>query len=157
MRVLVTSLAVVSLSFAALAADDPAAAVIAVVKLDKGDWAPVFDSKPTALMKQYFTAAFNKSWAAAMSHNKDEPVLDGDPITGEQSVTGVALKSTKVSGDAGRTLVTAELVVSHDGEAARREFVVFTMAREAGIYKIDDIMGVGMPSLRAYFRKNYGG
>ena len=152
------ALALMSLSTAGLAGDDAAAPVVAVIKLDKGDWAPVFAEKPTALMKLYFTEGFNASWVAAMRHNHDEPVLDGDPVTGAQSVTAVKLQSTKVGQSGDATTVTAQVLISQEGEKKPQpETIVFTMKREAGAYRIDDISVPDQPSLRGYFRKKFGG
>jgi hypothetical protein len=159
MRLSTFGLAALALSTPVLAGtDDPAAVVTEIVKMDKGGWEPVFAVKPTALMRRYFTQAFNRSWTVAMSHNSEGPVLDGDPITGDQSVTRVALKSTRASGGADKATVAAELLVTEDGvKDAIPQTVVFSLAREAGAWKIDDIKSANMPSLRAYFKKTYGG
>ena len=140
-------------------ADTPAEVVSAVVKLDNGrDWAPVFAVKPTALMVRYFTSAFNAAWVTAMTHNKDEPVLDGDPITGGQGVTGIALKSISAGPATGaKVTVVAHLAVRSEGETkAILQNVPFTLEKEGGTWKIDDIASAPGGTLRAYFRKSYG-
>ena len=44
---------------------------------------------PTPLMRRYFSPAFNQAWAGAMKRNKDFPVFDADPLTGEQNGGGM--------------------------------------------------------------------
>ena len=73
---------------------EPAATVTALIQLDtKGDWTPIFANEPTAVMQRFFTPAFNAAWRAAMKHNTDYPVFDGDPLTGAQASGGPVLKT----------------------------------------------------------------
>jgi hypothetical protein len=48
--------------------------------------------------------------------------------------------------------VTAHVMVLEQGEnAAKPEIIVFTLRREHGAWKIDDIADPAMPSIRTYF------
>src|ERR1700677_1364536 len=79
----------------AFAADSvPIESVRALAALDNhGGWGPIFDNTPTPLTRRYVSPAFNQAWAAAMKHNKDFPVFDADPLTGEQNGGGIKFVS----------------------------------------------------------------
>lgn len=130
--------------------------VKAVISMDKGGWGNIFAEMPTALMRQYFSEGFNRSWAGAMAHNQQEPVLDGDPITGYQMLDKVTLRSVSASEHGEQATVTARVLASQEGGRPKPETIKFSMKREDGAWKVDDIMHSHQPSLRAYFRKSYG-
>lgn len=140
----------------ACAAQTPESVVRGLVAQDTGGWSNIFDNKPTAIMRQYFTDGFNASWAKAMTHNQDEPVLDGDPITGMQTVTRVQTLSTS-GGETGPATarVIAKLKVTYGG-TVQQEQVAFDLKLERQHWKVDDITSGAMPSIRRYFRKSYG-
>lgn len=126
-------------------ADDPAARVRDLVKLDtKGDWTPIFDNKPTALMRANFSPAFNEAWETAMKRNSEFPVFDADPLTGVQSSGGaLVLVEAKMEG----TNVVAT-IARKDAPAAKRK-VVFVMEPFAdGKWLIGDILYPDNTSLR---------
>lgn len=135
----------------------PVGVVRGLIAQDTGGWGTVFAETPTVAMRRYFTAAFNGSWTAAMKHNADEPVLDGDPITGRQSVTRVDQQSL-TGGETGAATarVTATLKVTAEGRA-ETETVSFDLKLENRRWKIDDITAQNRPSIRTYFRTSYGG
>ena len=91
MRGALSLLMLAMLACPALAADSvPTESVKALAALDNnGGWRPIFDNTPTPLMRRYFSPAFNQAWAAAMKHNKDFPVFDADPLTGQQNGGGI--------------------------------------------------------------------
>lgn len=134
----------------------PVGVVRGLIMQDTGGWGQVFAERPTPVMTSTFTAAFNRSWANAMTHNQQEPVLDGDPITGYQGVTRVVERSTDGAETNPTTAkVTAELSVTAGGET-KVERVFFNLKLEDRHWKIDDIQDQDTPSLRNYFHKNYG-
>lgn len=140
---------------AEVSGDPPTDIVRNLIAKDTGGWSGIFAEKPTSIMKHFFTEGFNRSWAKAMTHNQDEPVLDGDPITGQQMVTRVQI----ISIDGGETRlglahVVALLKVSAGGET-KSEQVRFDLKLEGRGWKIDDIKSGDMQSIRTYFRKSY--
>jgi hypothetical protein len=138
-------------------AADAEAVIRSVVALDHGDWGQLFGEKPTPFMKKYFSPGFNAAWANAMKHNGDEPVLDGDPITGWQGVSSIVLKSfgSAQTVEFIDVIVSANLSVVTQGKT-KTEAVTFTLKRENDVMRIDDIADPNMPSIRTYFKKNYG-
>lgn len=149
--------AAVKVSTAQVLGAAPIGVVRGLIARDMGGWGNVFAEQPTAVMREYFTDGFNRSWAKAMTHNQTEPVLDGDPITGWQGVTHVEERATsggEVDGTTAR--VVAELRVTADGQT-KPEKVVFDLRLENQHWKVDDITDPGMPSIRSYLQKSYGG
>ena len=138
-------------------AADAETVIRSVVALDQGQRSGLFANKPTPLMKRYFSPGFIAAWANAMKHNGEEPVMDGDPITGWQGVTAVAVRSFGPSQtlEVIKVIVLANLSVRTEGET-KSEAVTFTLKRENDVLRIDDISDPNMPSIRAYFQKNYG-
>ena len=51
--------------------------------------------------------------------------------------------------------IVAHLSVRSEGQT-RPEAVTFTLKRENDVMRIHDITDPNMPSIRAYFKKNYG-
>jgi hypothetical protein len=139
-------------------AGDPAETVSAVVKLD-GHRSSLFSysDQPTPLMLKYFTADFIAAWVAAMRHNKEGPVLDGDPLTWLQGVKSLTLRSTQtnlVTSD--DTTVTARVVVQPDGSTFTKPeglILRFDVKREGAIWKINDVSNPSQPSLRSYLSR----
>ena len=115
------------LSGLAFAADSvPIDSVKALAALDNnGGWRPIFDNTPTALMRRYFSPAFNQAWAAAMKHNKDFPVFDADPLTGEQNGGGINSFSAKMEAP---NRVAAKMTL-HDGSERSVEFLMNSFGR----------------------------
>ena len=128
----------------AFAADSvPIESVRALAALDNnGGWRPIFDNTPTPLMRRYFSPAFNQAWAAAMKHNKDLPVFDADPLTGEQNGGGIKSVSAKMEAP-NRVEATMTL---HDGSEWSVEFVMIHSA--VGEWFINDIHYPNKKSLR---------
>ena len=91
MRKVLSLLVLTMLSGPPFAADPvPIASVKALAALDNnGGRRPIFDDTPTSLMRRYFSPPFNQAWTAAMKHNKEFPVFDADPLTGEQNGGGI--------------------------------------------------------------------
>jgi hypothetical protein len=135
--------------------ENPAATVSAVVKLDYFR-SPLFNfnEQPTPLMQKFFTSGFIAVWVAAMRHNKEGPVLDGDPLTGLQGVRSVTLKSTQtnlITSD--HATVTALVVALPDGSTftkPQEQNLRFQMERENSVWRINDIGSSAQPSLRGY-------
>ena len=132
------------LSGLAFAAESvPIESVKALAALDNnGGWRPIFDNTPTPLMRRYFAPAFNQAWAAAMKHNKDFPVFDADPLTGEQN--GGGIKSVSANLEAPNR-VAAKMTL-HDGSERSVEFLMIHSA--AGEWFINDIIYPHQNSLR---------
>jgi hypothetical protein len=132
------------LSGLAFAAESvPIESVKALAALDNnGGWRPIFDNTPTPLMRRYFAPAFNQAWAAAMKHNKDFPVFDADPLTGEQN--GGGIKSVSATMEAPNR-VSAKMTL-HDGSERLVEFLMIHSA--AGEWFINDIIYPHQKSLR---------
>jgi hypothetical protein len=132
------------LSGLAFAADSvPIESVKALAALDNnGGWRPIFDNTPTPLMRRYFSPAFNQAWAAAMKHNKDFPVFDADPLTGEQNGGGIKSVSAKMEAP---NRVAAKMTL-HDGSERSVEFLMIHSA--AGEWFINDIIYPHQKSLR---------
>ena len=137
---------------------DPPGTVSAVVKLDDQRSSLFsFNDQPTPLMRKYFTADFITVWIAAMRHNKDQPVLDGDPLTGLQGVKSLVFKSHRtdlINSDP--AAVTAQVVAQPDGSTFTRPNEMnlrFDMKREDGSWKIKDVSSPSQPSLRAYLSR----
>jgi hypothetical protein len=124
------------LSGPAFAADSvPIASVKALAALDNnGGWRPIFDNTPTALMHRYFSPPFNQAWTAAMKHNKEFPVFDADPLTGEQNAGGIKSVSAKMDGP-NRVAATMTL---NDG--SERSVVFLMLHSAAGEWFINDII-----------------
>ena len=128
----------------AFAADStPIDIVKALAAMDKhGDWRPIFDNVPTPLMRQYFTPEFNQAWTAAMKHNKDFPVFDGDPLTGAQN--GGGIKSVSARTVAPNRVATA--MTLRDGTSGSVEFLM--QHTPTGEWLINDIRYPHGKSLR---------
>ena len=144
MRTAVSLLVVTMLSGPAVAADSvPIESVKALAALDNnGGWRPIFDNTPTLLMRRYFSPAFNQAWAAAMKHNKDFPVFDADPLTGEQNGGGIKSVSAKMEAP---NRVAATMTLKDGSERS----VVFLMLHSAaGEWFINDIIYPHQKSLR---------
>jgi hypothetical protein len=113
--------------------------VKALAALDNnGGWRPIFDNTPTPLMRRYFSPTFNQAWAAAMKHNKDFPVFDADPLTGEQN--GGGIKSVSAPNRVAATMTL------HDG--SERSVVFLMLHSAAGEWFINDIIYPHQKSLR---------
>ena len=127
-------------------ASEPAATITALIKLDsKGDWSPIFANEPTATMQRFFTPGFNAAWRAAMQHNKDYPVFDGDPLTGAQGSGGPILKSITTDPQG---FVTA--IVAYKDMPAVQGMIRYVMVHDGARWRIDDIVYPdSRPSLRA--------
>jgi hypothetical protein len=93
-------------------------------------------------MRRYFSPAFNQAWAAAMKHNKDFPVFDADPLTGEQNGGGIKSVSAKMEAP-NRVAPTMTL---HDGSERSVMFLMLHLA--AGEWFINDIIYPHQKSLR---------
>jgi len=137
---------------------DPADTVSVVVKLDSPRSSLfAFNEIPTAMMRKYFTADFIAIWVAAMRHNKTEPVLDGDPLTGLQGVKSVTLKgnqSNLITAD--NATVTSRVVAQPDGSTFTKPQKLnlrFHMKRENGVWKITDISNPSQASLHTYLSR----
>lgn len=128
----------------ALAADNtPIEKVKELAALDiYGDWRPIFDNTPTPLMRKYFSSAFNQAWAAAMKHNKEFPVFDGDPLTTAQTGGGIKSISAQMVGP---NRVAAAMTL-RDGTSSRVEFVM--LHTPTGEWLINDIKYPDGKSLR---------
>ena len=144
MRKALSLLILTVLSGLAFAADSvPIKSVKALALLDNnGSWRPIFDNTPTPLMRRYFSPAFNQAWAAAMKHNKDFPVFDADPLTGEQN--GGGIKSVSATMEAPNR-VAAKMTL-HDGSERSVEFLMIHSA--AGEWFINDVIYPHQKSLR---------
>ena len=144
MRKALSPLILTMLSTLAFAADSvPIESVKALAALDNnGGWRPIFDNMPTPLMRRYFSPAFNQAWVAAMKHNKDFPVFDADPLTGEQN--GGGIKSVSAAMEAPNR-VAAKMKL-HDGSERSVEFLMIYSA--AGEWFINDIIYPHKKSLR---------
>ena len=136
MRTALSLLVLTMLSGPAFAADSvPIEFVKALAALDNnGGWRPIFDNTPTPLMRRYFSPAFNQAWAAAMKHNKDFPVFDADPLTGEQNGGGIKSVSAKMETP---NRVAAKMTL-HEGSERSVEFLMIHSA--AGEWFINDII-----------------
>ncbi len=102
-------------------------------------------------MQKYFTVEFIAVWVAAMRHNKEGPVYDGDPMTGLQEIESVTIKDSQtdvITFD--RATVTVSAVAHPDGE---KLIIHFDMKREDAAWKIDDIYRSGQQPLRDYLRR----
>jgi hypothetical protein len=118
--------------------------VKALAALDSnGGWRPIFDNTPTPLMRRYFSPAFNQAWTAAMKHNKDFPVFDADPLTGEQNGGGIKSVSARMEAP---NRVVAKMVL-HDGSERSVEFRMLHSAADE--WFINDIVYPHQKSLRA--------
>lgn len=137
---------------------NPTDTVSTVVKLDyPGSSLFNFNESPTPLMRKYFTADFIAAWVAAMRHNKDRPVLDGDPLTGLQGVKTVTLKSNQTNLiTVDRATVNAQVVAQPDGSTFTKPNELnlrFDMKGEHAIWKIDDIASSSQPPLWTYLSR----
>jgi hypothetical protein len=144
MRKALSLLVLTMLSGPALAVDSvPIESVKALAALDNnGGWRPIFDNTPTPLMRRYFSPPFNQAWTAAMKHNKDFPVFDADPLTGEQNGGGIKSVSAKMDGP---SRVVAKMTLNDGSERS----VVFLMLHSAaGEWFINDIIYPHQNSLR---------
>jgi hypothetical protein len=144
MRKVLSLLVLSMLSGPALAADSvPIASVKALAALDNnGGWRPIFDNTPTPLMRRYFSPPFNQAWTAAMKHNKEFPVFDADPLTGEQNGGGIKSVSAKMDGP---NRVAATMTLNDGSERS----VVFVMLHSAADeWFINDIIYPHQKSLR---------
>jgi hypothetical protein len=103
---------------------------------------PLFANTPTPIMRKYFSSAFNLAWAKAMKHNKDFPVFDADPLTGEQSGGEIGAVTAHMEAP---NLVLANMPV-RDGPPQPVEFLMIRSA--AGDWLIDDIIYRERKSLR---------
>jgi hypothetical protein len=75
--------------------NDPAGIVSAAIKLDSQN-TPLFDDGPKGRMTEFFTKGIIADWKAAAEKNKDQPWMDGDPISGFQGLESLTLKNLKV-------------------------------------------------------------
>lgn len=137
----------------------PEATVRSLIQRDKdARLASRLPSTPDQYMLTQFTKAFNASWANAMSRGKDGPVIDGDLITGRQTVTRITLKSAATAEDGDFAMVSTG-VIYFDEEGLKKphsEIVRFFLHKEDGVWKIDDINSGDQQSIRTYFKKSYG-
>jgi hypothetical protein len=134
---------------------DPAATVSTVFKLNyrHNEPSPIFDfnEKPNSLMQKYFTAEFIAAWVAAMRHNKEGPVDDGDPLTGLQEIESVTIKSSQTDLITFDRATVTDSIVAHPDE--EKLIIRFDMKRENAVWKIDDISQSGQQPLREYLRR----
>jgi hypothetical protein len=141
-------------------ATGPEAIVRTVIAYDRADWGTFFDDKPTASMRRYFTAGFNASWESAFTQGNadNEPVMDGDPITGYQNLSSVEIISVASHSESQNTAVIAAGVAVVVEGAKKTETITFSMKEENGGWKIDDITGgKHASSIRTYLRSASGG
>jgi Protein of unknown function (DUF3828) len=131
---------------------DPAGIVSTAIKMDRQN-TPLFDEGPKGRMKEFFTKDFMAAWDAAFANNKGQPFMDGDPISGFQTVKSLTLKNLKVQSTTDiEARVTATVLVQSDRSGD--ENLKFILKREAGSWKIDDISSPVEPSLHAYLEKS---
>ena len=132
------------------AVTDPSDVVSAVLMADTNP--TLFAEKLSPLMRKYFTSNFVAIWAKAMRASTDGPILDGDPVSGFQSVkslTPKSLKSDLASGEQGK--VTASVMVNFtDGSPPKPIEVRFDMRNSGGTWKIQDISNDAQASLQTY-------
>jgi len=146
--IVVSYLAVVGASLSA--AQTPAQVVTTVLKLDKGT--DLLSAEPNRAMRRHFTRAFVNAWRAALKFNEDVPFMDGDAISGYQTVKSLTLKNLNVdASNPSRVVVTASVFV--DSETPETEDIRFTLLQEAGAWKIDDVGNNFDHSLHAYLDK----
>ena len=132
--------------------NDPAGVVSAAIQLDRQN-TPLLDDGPKGQMRNFFTKGFVAAWGIAMEKNKDEPFIDGDPVSGFQGLKRLTLKNLKVDlkSDTEASVTTTVLVQS---DRSGPEKIKFILKREAGTWKIDDIANPVEPSLHAYLVKS---
>jgi len=158
LRLFTSSFALLVFASSMAFAGDPAETVSAVVKLD-GHRSSLFSysDQPTPLMLKYFTADFIAAWVAAMRHNKEGPVLDGDPLTWLQGVQSLTLKGTQTNPIASdHATVTASVVAQPDGSTFTKPeglILLFDVRRENTIWKINDIGNPTETSVQTYLSR----
>jgi hypothetical protein len=158
LRLLTSFLASLVVASSIAFAGDPAETVSAVVKLD-GQRSSLFSygDQPTPLMLKYFTADFIATWVAAMRHNKEGPVLDGDPLTWLQGVKSLTLKGTQTNLIASdHATVTARVVAQPSGSTFTKPeglILLFDVRRENTIWKINDIGNPTEKSVQTYLSR----
>jgi Protein of unknown function (DUF3828) len=136
----------------ALVPNDPAAIVSTAIKLDRQN-TPLFDDGPKGRMTEFFTKGFIADWKAAAEKNKDQPWMDGDPISGFQGMESLTLKNLKVklaSDIEAKIAATLSVQSQRSGD----ENITFNLKREGGAWKIDDIGNPVEASLHAYLVKS---
>lgn len=131
---------------------DPAGIVSTAIKMDRQN-TPLFDEGPKGRMKEFFTKGFIADWDAAAEKNKDQPWMDGDPISGFQGLESLTLKTLKVesvSDAEAKVAATVRVRSQRSGD----ENLTFDLKRESGVWKIDDIGSPVETSLHGYLVKS---
>lgn len=132
---------------------DPARVVVAAIKLEQVPGAVLHDDRPGGPMRRYFTKGFMTSWSAALAHNKDRPFLDGDLISGYQTVKSLTIRRIHTDSlSEAQASVTTTLFVQLGAPPLTLD-VRFSLKREAGTWKIDDISNKVVPSLHNFLNK----
>jgi Protein of unknown function (DUF3828) len=131
---------------------DPAGVVSTAIKLD-GQNTPLFSEKPKGRMTEFFTKGFIAAWDAAFENNKGQPFMDGDPISGVQTLKSLTPKSIKVE-SASDTEARVAATVFVQSDRSGDENLTFNLKRESGVWKIDDIGSPVEPSLHGYLVKS---
>ena len=114
---------------------------------------PLFDDGPKGRMKEFFTKDFTAAWEAAFEKNKDQPFMDGDPISGFQGLKSLTLKNLKMESATDTEAKAAATVLVQSGRSGD-ENITFILKRESGSWKIDDIRSPIEASLHAYLVKS---
>jgi hypothetical protein len=132
--------------------NDLAGIVSAVIKLDRLN-TPLFDDGAKGRMKEFFTKGFIADWDAAAEKNKDQPWMDGDPISGFQGMESLTLKTLKVE-SASDTEAKVAATIAVQSQRSGDENLTFILKREGGAWKIDDIGSPVEASLHGYLVKS---
>ena len=104
-------------------------------------------------MKEFFTKGFIADWDAAAEKNKDQPWMDGDPISGFQGMESLTLKTLKVE-SASDTEAKVAATIAVQSQRSGDENLTFILKREGGAWKIDDIGSPVEASLHGYLVKS---
>jgi hypothetical protein len=92
-----------------------------------------------------------------MRHNKNQPVLDGDPLTDLQGVKSLTLKGHQTNlVTADHAMITARVVAQPDGSTFTKPDALdlrFDMKREDEMWRINDISSPSQTSLWAYLSR----
>jgi hypothetical protein len=121
---------------------NPVDIVTQVIRLQNGDFEPVFDVTPTTLMFKYFTLDFVNAWAAGMQRSLEYKVFDGDPISQLSQVTSLDLSdiSGGDSDDPNHATVVANIRVTiEDGPPIIIPNIIFSMLKVDDVWKIDNM------------------
>lgn len=130
----------------------PEQVVAEVVRLDVAH-VPMLEPVPGRITKAHFLTALIKQVAAAF--RIDEPVMDGDPITGQQQMSALKLGSTKQTMSMpGYAEVTASVSRKVDGDPRwYGQKIAFRLMLEDNRWVVDDICS--MPTEAGAWLKPY--